>query len=48
MAFYREHEGKPFFDGLVQHMSSGPVVGMELVGQDMIKKWRLFIGPTNC
>ena len=29
-------------------MTSGPVIGMELVGQDMIKKWRLFIGPTNC
>jgi len=29
-------------------MSSGPVIGMELVGQDMIKKWRMFIGPTNC
>jgi len=29
-------------------MSSGPVIGLELVGQDMIKKWRMFIGPTNC
>ena len=28
-------------------MTSGPVVGMELVADDAIKKWRAFIGPTN-
>jgi nucleoside-diphosphate kinase len=46
--FYKEHTGKPFFEGLTSFMSSGPVIGMELIGEDMIKKWRLFIGPTNC
>ena len=46
--FYAEHEGKPFYEGLTKFISSGDVIGMELVGKDMIKKWRMFIGPTNC
>lgn len=29
-------------------MSSDFVVGMELVGEGAIKKWRNLIGPTNC
>lgn len=28
-------------------MTSGPVVGMELVGDNAILGWRAFIGPTN-
>ena len=28
-------------------MTSGPVVGLELVADNAIKKWRSFIGPTN-
>lgn len=32
MKFYGEHNGKPFFEGLISHMTSGPVIGMELVG----------------
>jgi hypothetical protein len=28
-------------------MTSDYAVGMELVAQDAIKKWRTFIGPTN-
>ncbi len=46
--FYAEHKDKPFFENLVNFISSAPVIGFELVGRDMIKKWRLFIGPTNC
>lgn len=46
--FYGEHRGKPFFENLTNFISSGPVIGMELVGQDMIQKWRVLIGPTNC
>ena len=41
-------KGKPFFDGLVQHMCSDFVVGMELIAENCILKWRTFIGPTNC
>jgi len=47
-AFYGEHVGKPFYEELTGHMSSDFIVGMELVGNDSIKKWRALIGPTNC
>ena len=29
-------------------MSSDFIVGLELVSEDAIKKWRTLIGPTNC
>ncbi|XP_065056244.1 nucleoside diphosphate kinase homolog 7-like [Rhopilema esculentum] len=47
MEFYAEHEGKPFFEGLVDFMTSGPAVAMELMAHDAIKKWRSLLGPTN-
>jgi nucleoside diphosphate kinase len=46
-AFYAEHDGRAFFKDLVKFMSSGPVVKMELSGEDAIKRWRALIGPTN-
>ncbi|RYG41527.1 hypothetical protein EON68_02985, partial [archaeon] len=45
--FYAEHEGKPFFPGLVAYMSSGPVVALALAKPNGIKCWRQFMGPTN-
>eukprot|EP00111_Clytia_hemisphaerica_P002742 TCONS_00007719-protein len=47
MKFYAEHEGKPFFEKLMSFVTSGPVVAMELVGVDCVKRWRQLIGPTN-
>ena len=46
-AFYGEHKGKSFFEKLVKFMTSGEVVGMELVAENAILKWRQLIGPTN-
>jgi len=46
--FYGEHKGKFFYDDLTNFIKSGPVVGMELIGEDTIAKWRELIGPTNC
>ena len=45
--FYAEHRGKPFFPNLVNFMTSGPVVGMELKKNAAIHDWRLLLGPTN-
>ncbi|XP_067669784.1 nucleoside diphosphate kinase homolog 7-like [Haliotis asinina] len=45
--FYQEHKGKPFLDGLLNYVTSGPVIAMELVGEDAIQKWRDAIGPTD-
>lgn len=45
--FYAEHKGRSFFGELVSFMSSGPLVALELMGQDAIKSWRALIGPTD-
>jgi nucleoside-diphosphate kinase len=45
--FYGEHVGKPFFPALQKFITSDMVVGMELVADSAIDKWRALIGPTN-
>ncbi|OMJ91988.1 hypothetical protein SteCoe_5304 [Stentor coeruleus] len=45
--FYAEHTGKPFFEDLTNFMSSDVVVGMELVAENAVPKWRELMGPTN-
>jgi nucleoside-diphosphate kinase len=44
---YAEHEGKPFYPALMQHITSGPVVAMALEGRSAIAAVRLLIGATN-
>ena len=39
-AFYKEHEGKPFFSSLVEKMTSGPVVALVLQGDDAVAALR--------
>lgn len=45
--FYQEHEGKPFYDGLVEFMTSGPIVPAVIVGEDAIKRLRTLMGATD-
>lgn len=45
--FYGEHVGKPFFPNLQKFITSDSIVGMELVADSAIDKWRGLIGPTN-
>lgn len=45
--FYQEHRGKPFYNGLVDFMTSDVVSGLELVAENAVNGWRQFIGPTN-
>ncbi|KAI8823656.1 nucleoside diphosphate kinase [Fimicolochytrium jonesii] len=45
--FYREHEGKSFYDHLVAWMSSAPIYALVLEKSDGIKGWRDLAGPTN-
>jgi nucleoside-diphosphate kinase len=45
--FYGEHIGKPFFPNLQEFICSDVVIGMELIANNAIQKWRDFIGPTN-
>ncbi|HEU5402424.1 MAG TPA: nucleoside-diphosphate kinase [Terriglobales bacterium] len=45
--FYAVHVGKPFFDSLVQFMTSGTVVVMALEKENAIADWRKLMGATN-
>ena len=44
---YAEHEGKAFFDSLVNYMSSGPIVPMVWEGTNIVKIGRSMLGATN-
>jgi nucleoside-diphosphate kinase len=44
---YAEHEDKPFFDGLVEFITSGPVFAMVWVGQDATAQVRSMMGETD-
>ncbi len=44
---YREHQGKPFYPGLIQYITSGPVVVMVVEGSNAVKEVRKLNGATN-
>src|SRR5690625_1275702 len=44
---YGEHRDKPFFEGLVSFITSGPAVAMVLEGENAISEWRKMMGATN-
>jgi nucleoside-diphosphate kinase len=44
---YAEHEGKPFFEPLVEFMSSGDVVAIKLEGNRVIEGFRSLAGATD-
>ena len=45
---YKEHEGKPFYDGLISYITSGPVVKMVVAGEGAVAVMRKLMGATNC
>ena len=44
---YAEHVGKPFFEELVEFITSGPLVAIALQGSSAIQAARQVIGATN-
>jgi nucleoside-diphosphate kinase len=44
---YAEHEGKPFYDELVEFITSGPLIAMVLEGEQAVAAARQVIGATN-
>jgi nucleoside-diphosphate kinase len=44
---YREHVGKPFFPGLLEYITSGPVVAMAWEGKNAVQEVRKLLGATN-
>jgi len=45
--FYAIHSERPFFEGLVSFMSSGPIVAAVLEKEDAVLAYRNYIGATN-
>lgn len=44
---YKEHVGKPFYDGLISFITSSPVVAMVLEGDQAVEMTRTMMGATN-
>lgn len=44
---YAEHEGKPFFDSLLEFITSGPLVAAVVEGPRAIAAWRQIAGGTD-
>lgn len=45
--FYSVHKGKPFFNSLVELMTSGPVIVMILRHNNAVENFRKLIGSTD-
>eukprot|EP00069_Balaena_mysticetus_P008514 bmy_05971T0 len=45
--FYQEHEGRFFYQRLVEFMASGPIRAYILAHKDAIQLWRTVMGPTR-
>lgn len=46
-AHYAVHKGKPFYEGLIQYITSGPVMAMVWEGPDAIAAIRQTMGATR-
>ncbi|MDT4997888.1 MAG: nucleoside-diphosphate kinase [Pseudonocardiales bacterium] len=44
---YAEHQGKPFFDPLVEFMKSGPVLAIVAAGEKVVAGFRALAGATD-
>jgi len=45
--FYAVHEGKPFFDELIEFMTRGPSIVLVLEGENAIERNRMIMGATD-
>ena len=45
--FYAIHKDKPFFNDLIEYMTSGPVIVQVLRGQNAVTEYRKIMGATN-
>jgi nucleoside-diphosphate kinase len=46
-SFYAVHKGKPFFEGLIEFITSGPVIVMILKHENAVEEFRKLIGATD-
>jgi nucleoside-diphosphate kinase len=47
LTHYGEHEGKPFFEPLIDFITSGPLVAMVIEGYRAIEAFRSLAGATD-
>ncbi len=45
--FYAIHKDKPFFNDLIEYMTSAPVIVQVLEGENAVEKYRKVMGATN-
>ena len=45
--FYAVHEERPFFNDLIEFMTSGPCMVLALEKENAVESWRTTIGATN-
>ncbi len=45
--FYAVHKDKPFFNDLIEYMTSGPVIVQVLDGENAVENYRNIMGATN-
>lgn len=46
-ALYAEHQGKPFYNGLVAIMTASPLIVLKLQKENAVLAWRDLMGATN-
>jgi nucleoside-diphosphate kinase len=44
---YAEHRERPFFTGVCDYLTSGPIVAMAVQGENAVKAIRAMMGATN-
>jgi nucleoside-diphosphate kinase len=44
---YAEHQGKPFYEPLLEFMMSGPIVAIRIAGERVIEGFRSLAGTTD-
>ncbi|XP_073903644.1 nucleoside diphosphate kinase homolog 7 isoform X1 [Castor canadensis] len=47
MDFHVDHQSRPFYNELIQFITSGPVIAMEILRDDAICEWKRLLGPAN-
>nr|Q9QXL8.1 RecName: Full=Nucleoside diphosphate kinase 7; Short=NDK 7; Short=NDP kinase 7; AltName: Full=nm23-M7 [Mus musculus]8I7R_C Chain C, Nucleoside diphosphate kinase 7 [Mus musculus]8I7R_D Chain D, Nucleoside diphosphate kinase 7 [Mus musculus]8IYJ_5 Chain 5, Nucleoside diphosphate kinase 7 [Mus musculus]8IYJ_6 Chain 6, Nucleoside diphosphate kinase 7 [Mus musculus]8IYJ_j1 Chain j1, Nucleoside diphosphate kinase 7 [Mus musculus]8TO0_5 Chain 5, Nucleoside diphosphate kinase 7 [Mus musculus]8TO len=45
--FHVDHHSRPFYNELIQFITSGPVIAMEILRDDAICEWKRLLGPAN-
>ena len=45
--FYNVHKGRPFYDELVNYMSSGPIIAIAMERENAVIEWRNLMGATD-